>query len=185
MKLVIICGEGAVGKMTVGQELAALTGLRLFHNHMIIDPVLEVFGKFEGNTIARLRRVIFTDFAKSDNYGLIFTYMWAFDYPADWDYIAGVCDIFRAVGAEICVAELDAPLDIRLRRNSTPNRLANKPSKRDVAQSDSRLIRESESYRCVSLPGEVEAVYPNYIRIENSDMPPDEAAALIRDRFGL
>ena len=44
MKLVIIIGNAAVGKMTVGQELAKITGLRLFHNHMMIEPVLEIFG---------------------------------------------------------------------------------------------------------------------------------------------
>lgn len=37
MKLVFIFGSGAVGKMTVGQELMKLTGLRLFHNHMAIE----------------------------------------------------------------------------------------------------------------------------------------------------
>ena len=36
MKLVLIVGDGAVGKMTVGQELMKMTGLRLFHNHMTI-----------------------------------------------------------------------------------------------------------------------------------------------------
>ena len=33
MKLVIIFGPHAVGKMTVGQELAKITDLKLFHNH--------------------------------------------------------------------------------------------------------------------------------------------------------
>ncbi len=33
MKLLFLIGNGAVGKMTVGQELMKLTGLRLFHNH--------------------------------------------------------------------------------------------------------------------------------------------------------
>ena len=40
MKLVLLIGNSAVGKMTVGQELAKITGLRLFHNHMMIEPVL-------------------------------------------------------------------------------------------------------------------------------------------------
>ena len=35
MKLVLIIGDGAVGKMTVGQELTKITILRLFHNHCI------------------------------------------------------------------------------------------------------------------------------------------------------
>lgn len=43
MKLVIILGPHAVGKMTVGQELAAITGLKLFHNHMTIELVRNFF----------------------------------------------------------------------------------------------------------------------------------------------
>lgn len=40
MKLVIIFGNLAIGKMTVGQELAKITNLKLFHNHMTIEPVI-------------------------------------------------------------------------------------------------------------------------------------------------
>ena len=43
MKLVVIFGPHAVGKMTVGQELSKITGLKLFHNHMTIDVVSDVF----------------------------------------------------------------------------------------------------------------------------------------------
>lgn len=32
--------------MTVGQELMKITDLRLFHNHMTIEPVLEIFGGY-------------------------------------------------------------------------------------------------------------------------------------------
>ena len=71
MKLVLIVGNGAVGKMTVGQELMKLTGLRLFHNHMTIEPVLEIFGTFHTDAILQMREVIFREFAKSDNYGII------------------------------------------------------------------------------------------------------------------
>jgi len=79
LKLVLIIGDSAVGKMTVGQKLAKITDLRLFHNHMMIEPVLEIFGYFNGKAIAGMREVIFEEFAKSEHYGLIFTYMWAFD----------------------------------------------------------------------------------------------------------
>ena len=44
MKLVFLIGDAAVGKMTVGQELMKITDLRLFHNHMTIEPVLEILG---------------------------------------------------------------------------------------------------------------------------------------------
>lgn len=46
---------------------------------MTIEPVLEIFGSFNGKAIHRLREVIFEEFASSDLAGLIFTYMWAFD----------------------------------------------------------------------------------------------------------
>ena len=71
MKLVILIGAGAVGKMTVGQELVKITDLRLYHNHMDIELVIEVFGKLVRGVGARIREVIFEEFAKSDLYGLI------------------------------------------------------------------------------------------------------------------
>lgn len=43
MKLIIIFGPHAVGKMTVGQELSKITDLKLFHNHMTIDLVSDMF----------------------------------------------------------------------------------------------------------------------------------------------
>ena len=79
MKLVFIIGDAAVGKMTVGQELMKITKLRLFHNHMTIEPVIEIFGRYDGKTIAAMRDLIFTNFAASDNYGMIFTLMMDFD----------------------------------------------------------------------------------------------------------
>jgi hypothetical protein len=35
MNLVVIFGPEAVGKMSVGHELATLTGMKLFHNHRL------------------------------------------------------------------------------------------------------------------------------------------------------
>ena len=59
MKVVFLIGNAAVGKMTVGQALMRRTGLRLFHNHMTIEPVIEIFGAYNGRATARLREVIF------------------------------------------------------------------------------------------------------------------------------
>jgi hypothetical protein len=42
------------------------TGLRLFHNHMTIEPVLEIFGQFNTNAINQMREIIFLEFAKTD-----------------------------------------------------------------------------------------------------------------------
>lgn len=183
MKLVFLIGDAAVGKMTVGQELMKITNLRLFHNHMMIEPVIEIFGSFNGHVTQQLREVIFHEFAKSDNYGMIFTYLWAFDMPSDWDYVAHVADIFKAQGAEIYYVELIAPQEIRLQRNETENRLKHKASKRDLEASRARVLRDDENYRCVSLPGEIP--FENYFRIDNSNLSPEEAAVMIKERFDL
>ena len=183
MKLVFILGDAAVGKMTVGQELMKITGLRLFHNHMTIEPVLEIFGRFDSKTIGEIREVIFRNFAASDNYGMIFTYMMAFDMPADREYIEHVKEIFKPYGTEFYYVELIAPQEVRLARNATENRLKHKPSKRDVELSNRRLLNDDRNYRCVSYEGEIP--YENYLRLENADLPPDQAARIIKEKFGL
>lgn len=181
MKLLLLFGNSAVGKMTVGQELAKITPLKLFHNHMMIEPVLEIFGQFRGDVIHKLRTVVLEEFRKSEQYGMIFTYMMAFDMPSEYEYINRVIKTLGVAEEDVCYAELVAPQDIRLARNVTENRLKNKASKRDIDASNARLIRDDENHRMESLPGEITS--PNYIRIDNSNMSPEEAAQLIKERF--
>ncbi len=183
MKLLFIIGNAAVGKMTVGQELMKLTGLRLFHNHMTIEPVIEIFGQYNEKAISRLRQVVFEEFAKSDCDGMIFTYMWAFDQKADWDYIEHVKSIFEPYNTEFYYVELIASREIRLERNVTENRLRNKASKRDVEVSNQRLIDADTKYRLESFDGEIP--FDNYIKIDNSRLPPDVVAKMIQEKFKL
>lgn len=183
MKLVIICGSGAVGKMTVGQALMKKTGLRLFHNHMMIEPVIEIFGKYDSKVIGELRQVIFEEFVKSDCTGMIFTYMWAFDQQSDWDYICGVAEFFEKHGAEVFWAELVASQEVRLQRNCTENRLAHKASKRDLEFSMGNILQEDQKYRLESLDGEIP--FKNYVKIDNTNLTPEEAAERIIEKFGF
>jgi hypothetical protein len=183
MKLVLIFGDSAVGKMTVGQELMKITDLRLFHNHMMIEPVLEIFNAFDINTIIKLRHVIFESFAASNNYGLIHTYMWAFDQKEDWDYVASICEIFNKVNADIYYIELVAPLEERLKRNATENRLKHKPSKRDIEVSNQRLLNDHKKYRLISHDGEIP--FKNYLKINNTHLSAAETAEQIKKHFEL
>ena len=183
MDLIVLIGSGAVGKMTVGQELMKITDFRLFHNHMMIEPVIEVFGDYCGPVVGRLREVIFEEFLKTKFRGMIFTYMWAFDMQEDWDYIRSVAERFEATGGNVYYVELVADQSVRLERNRTENRLRNKASKRDLAVSQERLLREDSRYRLVSREGEIP--FENYIRIDNTRMEPQEAARLIKDKFAL
>lgn len=181
MKLVLIIGDGAVGKMTVGQELTKITDLRLFHNHISIEPVLEVFGEINKEVIHDIRESVFRNFAKSDKYGLIFTFIWDFECEEDWKYINHLIDIFKE--AEVYCVELIAPLDVRLERNVTENRLKYKASKRDIEASNQRVIKYSINHRVESLDGEIP--FKNYIKINNSNIDPDVVAKMIKDKFNL
>ena len=183
MKLLVLIGNSAVGKMTVGQELCKITPFRLFHNHMMIEPVLEIFGAFRGDVIQKLRHVIFEEFAKSDNYGLVFTFMWAFDMPSDWEYIESVRRMFAIPDEDVYYVELIAPQEVRLARNATENRLKHKASKRNIEVSNQRLINDDRNWRCESLPGEIP--YPNYLRLENTHLSAAEAAMIIKEHFGF
>lgn len=185
MKVLFMIGNCAVGKMTVGQELMKITDMRLFHNHMTIEPVIEIFGKVNKNAVHRLREVIFEEFASSDCYGLIFTFMMAFELKSEWDYIDHVKEIFlqRNPQTEFYFAEIVAPQQVRLARNATENRLRHKASKRDIEVSNRRLLNDDANHRCESYDGEV--TFENYIKIDNTNLPPQETARLIKERFGL
>lgn len=186
MKFVIIFGPHAVGKMTVGQELAKLTGLKLFHNHMTIDIVSDLFENMQeerSRLINLFRKEIFEAYSKSDEYGMIFTYMWALDCKEDWNYINEVEDLFESRGAEIYYVELEADYDLRLERNTTENRLLNKPTKRNLEHSEYMFKKLESKYRLNSLEGEISK--RNYMKINNTNISPDIVAQMIKNKFKL
>ena len=173
-KFVLICGPQAVGKMTVGQELAKLTGLKFMHNHETIDLPLKFF-EFKSEQRERLtdlfRFSIFEEVAKSDLKGMIFTLMWAFERQEDWDWVQRIKDIYDKENGEFYVVELETTLEERLKRNKTENRLKNKPTKRDLEFSEKELLKSVDKHRLNSYEGEVK--YENYI------------AKIIQEKFKL
>jgi len=185
MKFVLIFGPQAVGKMTVGQELAQLTQLKLFHNHMTLELLAPIFG-FGPETwrLSDLFRIeVFKAVANSDLEGMIFTYVWAFNEKDDWVFVDKLCTIFEEKGAEIYFVELEADLDKRLDRNKTLNRLAHKPSKRDLEWSDNELKSSMNLYRLNSYDGEI--TRKNFIKINNTNLGPKEVAKKIKGKFGF
>jgi hypothetical protein len=130
-----------------------------------------------------VRRELFEAFSKTNQYGLIFTYVWAFDLKQDWDFVERTCDIFASKGAEIYFVELEANVEERLKRNTTPFRLEQKPSKRNVAQSELDLKSTMQKYRLNSNEGEI--TQPNYMKIDNTHLSPEEVARAIKGRFQL
>lgn len=182
MDFVIIFGPQAVGKMTVGEELAKKTGLKLFHNHMTIDLVLQFFTWEEGKELIKdFREAILKQMASSKQPGLIFTYVWAFDMLSDWDYIDYISNIFK--NHNVYYVELNSGIETRLTRNQTHNRLEKKWTKLDIEASEKRILDTYKRHRTQSFEDEVP--FDNYIRIENTNIEADVCADIIIERFKL
>jgi hypothetical protein len=186
MDLLFVIGPPAVGKMTVGQEIADRTGLRLFHNHMMIEPVLHFF-PYESPQFVRLveefRTRVFEEVAASDLPGLIFTYVWAFDHPADGKAVQAYAEPFARRGARIRYVELEASMDERLRRNEGESRLAEKPSKRNLEASRRHLLEVEDRFQLNSTT-EFEG-RSDYLRLNTTDLSAAEAAERVIAHFTL
>jgi hypothetical protein len=78
LKLIFLYGLPATGKFTIGEELARLTGYKLFHNHLAVDPLLSVFD-FGSPPFVELRETfwisVFERAALAHIPGLIFTFV--------------------------------------------------------------------------------------------------------------
>jgi chloramphenicol 3-O-phosphotransferase len=107
MKLIFLHGMPGVGKLSVGRELADLTGFRLFHNHLTVDLVSSVFD-FGTPPFVELREKIWLDVfrqaveEKLD--GLIFTF--AYDASVRGSFIQNLRSACESNGNEVLFVEL-------------------------------------------------------------------------------
>lgn len=180
MRLLLLIGPPAVGKMTVGRALADRSTYRLFHNHHTIELLLDVFdhGTPAFRTLNGEFRLRVVEEAAAAGTDLVFTFVWAMDLADDADWLA---DFAAPYGDEVAVVELVADLDTRLARNRTEHRLAEKRSKRDLDWSDTNVRELDAAYRMTSSPGldapgeQLLARWPHLV-IDNTDLSPDETA---------
>lgn len=186
MTLIFVIGPPAVGKMTVGRELAELTGFKLFHNHLSLELVNQFFD-FGTPPFQRLDQLIrfgiFREVAQSDLPGLIFTLVWAHNEPEDEAYVDEIAAIFREQGADVHYLELKADLSERLKRNQHEDRIRHKPSKSNKSFSKKMLLQHETEYRMNTLPGE----YPDrhILTVDNTYLSPREVAEMAVAHFGF
>ena len=183
---IMICGPQAVGKMTVGQELAKLTGYKLFYNHMTIEMLRLIFD-YDQKIFRKMNDVVrtkvFEEFVKSNEKGIIFTTCFDFKYELEEDkaYFEEWTNGFN----NSYVIELEADLEERLRRNKTENRLEHKASKRDLEWSERDLLNSIHKHKLNSDPGQGEMLFENYLKINNTNISAEEVAKMIKNKFDL
>lgn len=183
--LIIVCGPQAVGKMTVAESLRDKLKYNMMMNHDSIEMSDKIFGfgtpaQKEFNAIFREKAF---GLAVKHNVDLIFTYVCAFEVPQEREYLMSLAKLFEDAGGEFYFVELSASLEARLERNETPHRMKRKASKRDVVWSKANLLQDAENHRLNSNDGEI--WFKNLIKIDNTNLLPDEVADMVIDQFNL
>ena len=182
--LVAIVGPIAVGKMTVGQSLRELTGFELFHNHMVID-LLTPFFEFGSESFERLamglREQSFEEAAVS-GLGLISTWGWFFESSEETELVQRLIEPFERHGGRVSFVELAAPLEVRLERNRTENRRANKR----VDWATDEVVASFGESHAINTSAEVPFPWPErHLKIDNSKLSADAVAGQVQGHFGL
>lgn len=190
MDFVVIFGPPAVGKMTVGLALRERTGFKLFHNHMTVEPILEIFpfgSPAFGRLVNGFRTRVIEEACEAGLPGLIFTFVWGVDLDEDRELVQEYIDIVESRGGTVSFVELTADLAERLRRDRTPLRLEHKRSKRDA--DSQRIVLDLERYalNTSEVPTVAEPLLARhpYIRIDNTHRGPDEVADELCSALGL
>ena len=124
MRLIVLFGMPATGKLTVGQELAALTGYKLFHNHLVVDLLLSVF-EFGSPGFVELREQIWLGVVRAACRGgvpgLVFTF--APETTVRPEFIGILAETVKAEGGAIDFVELTCPMaELKQRMDSGSRR---------------------------------------------------------------
>lgn len=124
MRLIFIYGMPAAGKLTVARELAAVTGFKLFHNHLTVDLLLSVF-EFGSPPFVALREQIwlsvFEQACLSKLPGVIFTF--APETTVRPRFIEDVRLVMAENGGDPSFVELVCPVaELRARMDSPSRR---------------------------------------------------------------
>ena len=170
MRLVFLYGPPACGKLTVGKELAAITGWKLFHNHLTVDLALSLFAFGTAEFVALRDKIWMEAFeaaAKADLPGMIFTF--APEPSVEGDFPEKVAAIVARTGGETTFVALTAPVEV------LEYRLA------DVSRHAFGKLTDVNVFRSLAQAGTwtVDHMPATQLSVDTSEHTPAEAARLI------
>lgn len=174
MRLVFVHGPAASGKLTVARELSALTGLPLFHNHLVVDALLAVF-PFGSPSFVALREAMWLDVfraAAAEGRSLIFTFHPEASVAPDFPQRAAA--LVEAAGGQVDFVALACARDIVAARVEAPSRQAS------GKLSSADMLRELEAKGAFDYPP-----IPSAITIDTGAVEPGDAALRIQGALGL
>jgi chloramphenicol 3-O-phosphotransferase len=170
MKLIFLYGLPASGKLTIARQLAAITGYKLFHNHLVVDTLLSVFD-FGSPPFVELREEIwlsvFAEACRADLPGLIFTF--APEATIRPSFIPEAIETVTANDGKILFVEITCPLEELKRRLSAESRHHH------------GKLTSVEFFEKLYQAGALDASHmpQPQISVDSSQMSPSEAASTI------
>lgn len=175
MKLLLIYGSPAVGKLTVANEIAARTGFKVFHNHLSIDCVEPVF-EFGSESFAKLINLIRLEtIREAARIGRDLIYTFCYAKGPDDAHVRQVAEIVESAGGEMLFVLLKADRDALDRRVTADSR-RNSGKAKTIALMD----HFHETYDLVSPVPDRESLV-----IDNTNLPAGETARQIIGHFDL
>ena len=175
MKLIIIYGPPAAGKLTVATELAEKTGYKLFHNHVSIDCVKPVFDFGTPPFLRMIELIRFGIIAEAarENVSLIHTFVYALG--EDDEHFANLIAACEDNGGEVHLVLLKCNDELRKERIGSESRV--RIGKLTDPASVDRL---RDRYDLLSPYTQRESLI-----IETDDIGPGHAARMIVEHFSL
>lgn len=125
MKLVILHGPPASGKLTLANRLKAELGYNVLHNHLTVDLALEVYSGFgEGDFydfVDMLRTQVIEKACQNKMEGLIVTF--CFDSATDMIVVEQWESIVSQYGGKILPIYLNVSAEVLAQRVEEPSRI--------------------------------------------------------------
>jgi shikimate kinase len=176
VKLVFIYGPPGVGKLTVGREVARLTGFRLFHNHVSIACVETVFDFGTPSffkLVGMIRTAVFEEAARAGLAGLVFTFVYA--KGSDDAYVEALAAPVERHGGEVCLVRLSCERETLERRVVSD------------ARREQRKVATLEVLNDITSRHDIFSEVPGResLSIDNTHLTPSETAARIVEHYGL
>lgn len=169
MKLIIIYGAEASGKLTIAKKLAEKTNLKLFHNHVSIDvgKVLFNYGEDAYNELVwKVRLLVFESAAKNNVRGIIFT--WAYSHPDFQPLLNRLLESMKPYNVDVQYVFVSCSQEMLEQRVTSSGRSeAGKINTIEKLREQQKIKNHAEIPNTASL------------LLDNTDMPPDEAADMI------
>ena len=179
MKFFLIYGPPAVGKYTVGASLAAQTGYKFVHNHVIVDVARLLFDKKDEHTrplIAELKEALWLDIvgvAAKAGVNNIMTLAYTADESDN--FVRRIIKTVTDNDGEVCLIRLTAPADILYQR------VRNESRKQLHKPTDADALRKKIEKGALDKP----IPFAKSFEIDTTTHTPQESAAAIIKHFDL